>query len=199
MTARRALAAPLALLALAAGCADGPAPTAAPTPAPALDRGGTVREQGRYPVAMLDDCDAVSWIGFGECAIAGAVTRAQFQAAVAAMGFHPAWRNAPEALDVKQNAKLRVTNAGGREHTFTRVARFGGGFVAPLNRLPDTRIVAPECALAAAQPDAIVEPGAAIEVRVDHGGHVGDHDERYQCCIHPWMRTTVRVRHDAPR
>ena len=196
MTARLALA---ALLALAAACADGPLPTAAPAPTPLLDRGGTVREEGRYPIAMRDDCDAVSWIGFGGCAIQGTVTRPAFQASLASIGFHPDWRFDPASLDVKQNAKLLVTNAGGREHTFTRVAQFGGGFVPALNRLPDTRTVAPECTLAASQPDAIIPPGTSAEVRVDHQGQVGDHDERYMCCIHPWMRTTVHVRHDAAR
>jgi hypothetical protein len=189
----------LLLLALAA-CSDRPLPTAGPAPEASLSRAadrGTVREKGRYQVAMLDNCGGPTWAGFGGCEIQGAVSRPAFQASLAAIGYHPDWRNDPASLDVKWNAKLLVTNEGGRDHTFTRVAAFGGGYVPGLNRLPDTRTIAPECAVP--RPEEIVEPGAAIEVRTDHGGHVGDHDERYQCCIHPWMRTTVHVRHRAPR
>ena len=197
----------LAVAALLLGllaCSDRPLPTAGPAPdaAPLLARGdgeGTVREEGRYLVFMRDDCDAVSWIGFGGCAIQGTVTRTAFLAAVNTIGFHPDWRFDPASLLAKPNAKLLVTNVGGRDHTFTRVAQFGGGFVPPLNRLPDTQTVAPECAAVAGVASAIVPPGASVEVRTDHQGHVGDHLERFQCCIHPWMRTTVHVRHDAPR
>lgn len=190
------------LLALAA-CSDQPLPTGAITPGAeaALDRRGaqgTVREQGRYQVALLDNCDAVTWVGFGGCAIQGTVTRPAFLASVAAIGHHPDWRNEPAALHAKWNAKLLVTNAGGRNHTFTRVAAFGGGYVPVLNRLADTRTIAPECAVP--RPAEIIEPGTSVEVRTDHQGRVvGDHVERYQCCIHPWMRTTVLVSQDAPR
>src|SRR5688572_23239015 len=117
----------LALAALLLGllaCSDRPLPTAGPAPdaSPLLARGdgeGTVREEGRYLVFMRDNCDAVSWIGFGGCAIQGTVTRPAFQAAVAAIGFHPDWRFDPTSLLAKPNAKLLVTNVGGRDHTFT--------------------------------------------------------------------------------
>ena len=76
------------------------------------------------------------------------------------------------------------TLTGGRTqdfvHTFTEVADFGGGFVAPLN---GTLIFAPECA-----PQQLrylrVQPG------VDGLG-VGNHS--FQCCIHPWMRMLIKV------
>jgi hypothetical protein len=44
---------------------------------------------------------------------------------------------------------------------------------------------APECLLGADD----VAPGATYEVAVDEAGV-----EHYQCCIHPWMRTTVTAR-----
>ncbi|MES2522098.1 MAG: hypothetical protein V4617_05305 [Gemmatimonadota bacterium] len=198
----------LLLLALAA-CSDHTIPTASPAPGlePSLSRSAGAddaradhaRAGGRYLVAMLDNCDAVSWVNLGGCTINGTVTVPAFQAAVASLGGHPDWRNDPVVMDVKWNAKLLVTNLGGRDHTFTRVAAFGGGYVAPLNnpaRIPDTGRIAPECNPALVD---IVSPGEETEVRVDHGTRVKNHDERYQCCIHPWMRTTVQVRHDAPR
>jgi hypothetical protein len=199
---RRLAAVTLLGLSLAACSTDHALPTALPD-APALARGGedggSVRVNGRYEVAMLDNCDPSSpWPG--GCTIAGTVTLQAFSAAVAALGLHPDWRFDPANIVVKPNAKLRVPNLGGREHTFTRVAQFGGGFVPQLNnpaRIPDTGRVAPECNPALVD---FIEPGEATEVRTDHGGgKARDHDERYQCCIHPWMRATVHVRHAAPR
>ena len=56
---------------------------------------------------------------------------------------HPAWRNDPSYLKIEPNETVRVTNGGGRGHTFTEVAAFGGGRVPPLNV---GLTPAPECA-----------------------------------------------------
>jgi hypothetical protein len=74
-----------------------------------------------------------------------------------------------------------VANLGGRLHTFTPVAQFGGGRVPPLNI---GLTVAPECASTAFD----VAPGDRLELS---GLSAGNH--RYQCCIHPWMRAMVKV------
>ncbi len=79
---------------------------------------------------------------------------------------------------------MRVRNAGGRPHTFTEVANFGGGKVPDLNEGLE---VAPEC------PGSVdIAPGDSIKVS---GLSVGNH--RFQCCIHPWMRALIKVKHDA--
>ena len=83
---------------------------------------------------------------------------------------------------MKADRTLRVRNQGGRGHTFTEVAQFGGGFVPILNV---GMTPAPECDPAAT---VLVEPGATQHI---DGLEPGLH--RFQCCIHPWMRTTVRV------
>jgi len=126
----------------------------------------------------------------------GEVTRAEF-AAANANGYpgHPSWRIVPPYTADQSQEAIRVENTGGRGHTFTEVARFGGGFVAPLN--PSTAALAPECAIRNADgtlrpaPQAqasMLAPGA--ELRVE-GLAPGTHN--FQCCIHPWMRTTVKV------
>ena len=42
---------------------------------------------------------------------------------------HPSWRNEPWYISINAGQKVRVTNLGGRQHTFTHVANLGGGFV----------------------------------------------------------------------
>jgi plastocyanin len=144
---------------------------------------------------MLDDCDPTdpAWLPTGGCLLReGDVTSAEFfallrspLAAINDTPFlvgHPSWRNEPLHQTMSAGRTLQVRNQGGRGHTFTKVADFGGGFVPVLNV---GLTPAPECTPATT---VVVEPGA-IE-RVD-GLEPGLH--RFQCCIHPWMRATVRV------
>jgi plastocyanin len=87
---------------------------------------------------------------------------------------------APAYFRIDPDETVTVKNEGGRGHTFTEVANFGGGFVPPLN---GTLIFAPECAAAAPLP-----PGASQKLT---GLGVGNHS--FQCCIHPWMRMLIKV------
>ena len=68
-------------------------------------------------------------------------------------------------------------------HTFTRVAAFGGGIVPFLNALSGTPNVAPECNPATLD---FLAAGASQSVVIANDGA-----EKYQCCIHPWMRMVV--------
>ena len=72
-------------------------------------------------------------------------------------------------------------------HTFTRVAKFGGGIIPFLNDLAGTPNVVPECLDAG--PSEFMLPGGIDSETLDQAG-----DIKYECCIHPWMRTTVHVR-----
>jgi plastocyanin len=155
------------------------------------DRGGGNRE-----VVMLDDCDPTDpgWAPTGGCNLPdGDVTAAEFGAfrlsplAPSVIG-HPAWWFDPNYLKIESGKRLKIRNEGGRVHTFTEVANFGGGRVPPLNGgQPGTAplTVAPECVA----PGVIDIAGGGRDV-VD-GLEPGIH--RFQCCIHPWMRTMVRV------
>ncbi len=96
---------------------------------------------------------------------------------------HPAWRNEPSHLTTTAGKTVRVTNRGGRGHTFTEVADFGGGFIGGLNI---GLTAADECVPAS---DTIpLAPGATIELTASGPGL-----HKFQCCIHPWMRATIRV------
>jgi plastocyanin len=147
-------------------------------------------------IAVLDDClpSDPGWAPTGGCALKphqGNVSFAEFNALLrspltipsdGALIGHPAWRNQPSHLTARSGKTVRVTNKGGRGHTFTEVTNFGGGFVPPLN-IGLTQ--APQCTPAGTIP---LAPGATVELK---GLAPGLH--RYQCCIHPWMRATIRV------
>jgi len=89
------------------------------------------------------------------------------------------WLLTPNPIEAGQS--VRVTNEGGRLHTFTEVAAYGGGRVPPLRV---GLIPAPECLAMA--PSAELPPGATLTV---DALAVGTH--RFQCCIHSWMRAAI--------
>jgi len=67
------------------------------------------------------------------------------------------------------------------------VQAFGGGCVAPLNAILHLTPV-PECAIPGLFGSTLVEQGDTLGVT---GLAPGVH--RFECLIHPWMRTTVTV------
>jgi plastocyanin len=134
---------------------------------------------------LRDRCGGDSWAPLGGCAIDGSVTLQEFVTRVGATGSHPLWANSPVATSVQTGTSLEIVNVGGRDHTFTRVTNFGGGLVPSLNTRPDTQVPAPECFAGIV----VIAGGGAS---VDHT-FMGTGEQRYQCCFHPWMRTTVRV------
>ena len=144
-----------------------------------------------HPVEMLDQCDPDSFnfvIGPGTC-ISGhsGITFDKFIAQLTANQVAPAWRNAPNMLTASFGSTLEAINRGGEVHTFTRVTSFGGGVVPFLNEIAGTPIPAPECL--AAPPAEYIGPGGVDADHIDAHGTL-----YYQCCIHPWMRTTVTVK-----
>ncbi len=165
----------------------------------AADRGG------ENTIALIDDCDPddPEWGAVPGCLQdKGDVSSDEFtlfltsplydndgDAASTAGRFlvgHPSWRNEPSHLVVEEGKRIEVKNEGGRPHTFTKVAEFGGGRIPPL--LVGTQM-APECALAAGAIDPNqLAPGARLKLKTSGEGIV-----RFQCCFHPWMRATVRV------
>ena len=91
---------------------------------------------------------------------------------------------------------LALQNTGGETHTFTRVRKFGGGFVDALNQASGNPVPAPECAQLV---NGVLTPQApsADNLFIPAGGTASasvpgrDDEIRYQCCIHPWMRLVV--------
>ena len=101
----------------------------------------------------------------------------------------PGWDFEPDKVTISRGTPLVVVNQGGEPHTFTEVARFGGGFIPPLN---GGQAPVPECAggfkdVAVARTRIL--QGSQLQVT---GLSKGEH--HFECCIHPWMRVTVDVK-----
>jgi hypothetical protein len=95
-------------------------------------------------------------------------------------------RFAPPNVTMRVGEDLVAINKGGETHTFTEVEEFGGGIVPVLNQLTGLTTIAPECQQLAAG-DFIAPGGSSRETEHEAGV------EKYQCCIHPWMRAEVRI------
>jgi len=141
-------------------------------------------------IAARDQCDPASFnaaLGAGTCTGNGTMTFNAFNTELTAQHSVAAWQFAPTALTARVGQSIVVTNEGGEQHTFTEVDEFGGGIVASLNTASGNTTEAPECAQIAA--DDFIQAGATKTE--DAETTVGT--ERYQCCIHPWMRAIVTV------
>lgn len=154
--------------------------------------------RGNRTIEMVDNCDPAdpAWSPTGGCLLKeGDVTVNEFNSFLRSPLYdnipgpgdpglflvgHPSWRNEPSHVVIEAGKNIKVRNAGGRVHTFTPVAQFGGGVVPPLNVGTQT---APECAGAVR-----VQPGEQTTMTAN-----GEGIQRFQCCIHPWMRATVKV------
>ena len=165
----------LPLLAALAACSDG------------LASGGTIK--------LEDNCEPASFnaaLGAGACQHASSgsgQTRASFNAELSASHAVAAWYIDPPTLSVREGSTFTVANAGGETHTSTEVEEFGGGVVPSLNAAAGLTTVAPECANATTRGASTLAAGQSTQHTFDEQG-----TEKYQCCIHPWMRQTVTVR-----
>ena len=153
---------------------------------------------GNRAIDLVDDCDPddPAWLPVGCLQNDGDVTAAEFNSFLRSPLYdnipptgvepglflvgHPSWRNDPSHVVIEAGKKITVRNVGGRPHTLTPVAQFGGGIIPPLNVGTQT---APECATAVR-----LQPGDSTSITAD-----GEGLQRFQCCLHPWMRATVRV------
>ena len=166
-------------------------------------------KEGRKPVLITDDCEPVSFnLAFpGSCSGSGKTTFDKFIAQLTEHQNAFRWMFAPRESTMPVGKTLGLGNTGGETHTFTRVAEFGGGFVLPLNVLSANPVPRPECTTGE-----VLVPGVMLKPRPDgpanifiepgeeeEGPTAGDailpagHTVKFQCCIHPWMRTEMRV------
>src|SRR5262245_6390321 len=152
------------------------------------DGGGNVRD-----VQVRDDCDPTTFnaaLGAGACVGNGDTTFAQFQAKLNPQDFGDGhWKFNPDHDTINRTDSLRPFNRGGETHTFTPVAQFGAGCVSALNTplgLTGPPVVA-DCQAALA--NTALHPGDSRTLsNLAPGVH------RYECVIHPWMRSTITVR-----
>jgi len=187
------------------GCGD-PSRPADPSAASSVAAGPlsssthSVASQSERLVNMMDACDPETFnatIGPGTCVQRqGGVTFSEFIAELTRTQKAGAWHFAPPQFTAGAGLTLVAVNQGGEVHSFTTVANFGGGFIAPLNALSGNTALAPECA---AVVGGVLVPGPGfLPRRVPPGGTTtvtlgGAGMVKFQCCIHPWMRSVVRV------
>lgn len=150
--------------------------------------------QGDKKIRMYDDCEPTTFnavLGDGACIGNGHTTFAEFIEELAETQDARKWRNQPSAMHLNVGRPTIIENRGGEVHTFTPVAAFGGGFVDELNGISGNPVPVRECLDFATM---VFIPAGATEVGPTAGSAdlpVGTH--RFQCCIHPWMRTVVEV------
>jgi hypothetical protein len=150
--------------------------------------------QGDKKIRMYDDCEPTTFnavLGDGACIGNGHTTFAEFIEELEETQDVHTWRNQPSAIHMNVGHPTLVENRGGEVHTFTPVAAFGGGFVPELNGPSGNPVPAPECLNFGA---IVFIPAGASE----QGPTAGTSDlpvgtSRFQCCIHPWMRTVIQV------
>ena len=165
---------------------------AVPAPAAAADGRDTLL------VVMNDECDAATFnaaFGPGTCVGPGTTTVPQFLNQLQNNGRVRGWSFRPRAGRVDAHGQVPAVNTGGEPHTFTRVQHFGGGCIDQLNAILGLTPV-PECSQTVvrggkrvAKFEATLVPAGSF--RIAHVGAAGVY--RYECLIHPWMRTTVHV------
>jgi hypothetical protein len=166
---------------------------------PPLAEGNAVnrlmKASGDVIVNLMDACDPETFnapppagAGPGTCVRNGGVTFQNFIEQLMRFGSVGAWHMAPPNSNLLVGQHFLAVNHGGEVHTFTEVEEFGGGIVPALNTLANTPVEAPECK--ALESDDFIAPGATYQsdTEEDQG------DEKYQCCIHPWMRLTAHIR-----
>jgi hypothetical protein len=153
-------------------------------------------------IRARDDCDPASFnsnVGPGTCIGGGNTKFDRFLAEVTEEKSAGAWRFNPNQTDAKLYQTVTLENRGGETHTFTKVAYFGGGVVPLLNDLSGNPKVASECiklddmgnpVLADVSATNFILPSGAVAYgpALTSAG-----EQKFQCCIHPWMRVTLNV------
>jgi plastocyanin len=183
----------LVATALAVACEGRNSPPAAPSALQNRDATATpatlaqmATNAVQHAVTLFDACDPETFnaaVGPGTCSRSGGVRFEDFVAELTRHRSAGAWHFAPSEVTMRVGQQLVANNRGGEAHTFTEVEEFGGGNVQFLNDLVGLKTVAPECAAAV-----VIPPGGSTrETERDAGV------EKYQCCIHPWMRAEVRI------
>jgi hypothetical protein len=174
----------------------------------------TVRGDDEKPanltLSIRDFCDPTTFnlaVGPGSClrddnvSVNGSQTFAGFLAELGQEKSAGAWRFNPARVETDEGINLTLVNRGGETHTFTRVAEFGGGFIAALNAAAGNLAPRPECALMK-NGQLVPQAPSSNNIFINHGQTlmgpriVGDERAKFQCCIHPWMHVTFNANGD---
>lgn len=164
---------------------DAAATTSAPASISTMAAGG----RGQRDIRLFDACDPDSFnavLGAGTCSRNGGLLFDIFIDQLRRNHTVGAWHFTPPQAGIGVGDLLVAVNHGGETHTFTEVDEYGGGIVPLLNELTGLTTVAPECTRL--QPADFIPPGGMSSETEEEEGV-----EKYQCCIHPWMRAEVHV------
>ena len=164
---------------------------------------------GAQVFRIRDDCDPATFnagppTGPGAGVICdpatdGGTTFARFIAELTDDQEVGAWRFNPDHERLDRGEGTLLESRGGEFHTFTRVAKFGGGILPDLNALAGAGDTVPECGTPGnlAPPShthIAVPPGAILPGPTAGSAALPRGASKWQCCIHPWMRSEIRVR-----
>jgi hypothetical protein len=170
-------------------------------------------QTGAAAIRMWDACDPATFnavVGPGTC-IPGSHGQTRFDLFIGELTqdrIAGAWRfnpllKATSGIFALARLKLEVgrptilQNKGGEIHTFTRVKNFGGGFVPPLNVLSGNPVPAPECLAPPSPTNIFVEAGTTESGPTAGTPALPVGLNRFQCCVHPWMRLKIVVPSEA--
>ena len=157
-------------------------------------------------IRIQGPCDPATFnaaVGPGTCVGNGETTFAHFISELTSAQKVGSWHFDPSAGTLAPGTVLSLQNRAGETHTFTKVKEFGGGFIAPLNALSGNPVPAPECATVA-MGNLVPKPPSPSNIFVE-AGETEDGPTagsailpsgtttKFQCCIHPWMRTELRA------
>lgn len=153
---------------------------------------------------VRDDCDPATFnaAGFGEICnpnFDGDTTFAEFIEELTEDQTIGSWRFNPDEVRLDRGQRTRFESRAGEFHTFTRVQAFGGGILPGLNALTGAGPTRPECGAvdSLAPPSAtniFVPDGAVLPGPTAGGAVLPRGTTKWQCCLHPWMKSEVSVR-----
>jgi hypothetical protein len=159
---------------------------------------------GAQTFRVRDDCDPETFnlaIGEGTCVptFNGGTTVSEFIDELTEDRDVGSWKFNPDRVGMDRGQGSTFESRGGEFHTFTRVAQFGGGVVPVLNDLSGAGATRPECVgvagLAEPSPTNLYVPsGAAFTGPKAGSPALPRGTTKWQCCIHPWMKTVVTVK-----
>jgi plastocyanin len=150
--------------------------------------------KGHTEIHPEDQCDPATFGALCNPNFHGGTTLAAFNAELDATKRVAAWEYGGGQIRVSSGTSFQVDNNGGETHTFTVVANFGGGRVPILNTRSGNTVVAPECVAGANASNVDIASGTGITVTTGASGAIKTKGTfNVQCCIHPWMRTTVVI------
>ncbi len=164
---------------------------------------GAEQDEQTIRIKIRDRCDPATFnaaIGPGTCVGNGKITFQEFIQELTEDQVVGAWRFSPDEFEVEGTQQTLVLESrGGETHTFTKVVEFGGGFIPVLNRLSGNLAPRPECARVLPNGGLAPQDEGPTNIFVKAGTTVtgptlsAGEAAKFQCCIHPWMRTTAKA------